>query len=221
MEQLKKVRSRFVGNSLRLVSSFGIIIFLILLCVFFEAMTPTTQVFSKGNIWTILGQTAINTIIAVGMTFVIISGGIDLSVGSIVALAGVLSMAVMRHGIPIDYPFNDGIVGPVWNIGWAITASLVVSLFIGLAAGLHNGLPITLLRVPPFIATLGVMTAAKGFAFVYSGGTSIGQLPPQFTNVVNATHWFLPVVAVSVVACGSAVLRYTKFGRSVYAIGGN
>jgi ribose transport system permease protein len=153
-------------------------------------------------------------IMAVGATIVIISGGIDLSVGSIYALAGVTTAMVLRE-YGAAGPFQTGLLG------------LAISLGVGLACGLMNGLMVVGLKVHPFIITLGTMWMLRGIAFVASEAQSIG-LPPSLTAIAKASlglgESLYPVptlVMLVVTVLGAVYLRHTVMGRHVFAIGGN
>jgi ribose/xylose/arabinose/galactoside ABC-type transport system permease subunit len=153
-------------------------------------------------------------IMAVGATIVIISGGIDLSVGSIYALAGVTTAMVLRQ-------YGDA--GPIQTA----VLGLTISLGVGLACGLMNGLMMVGLKVHPFIITLGTMWMLRGIAFVASEAQSIG-LPASLTAIAKASlglgESLYPVptmVMIVVTALGAIYLRYTVMGRHVFAIGGN
>jgi ribose transport system permease protein len=153
-------------------------------------------------------------IMAVGATIVIISGGIDLSVGSIYALAGVSTAMALRAHTPSS-PFETALLG------------LVVSVGVGLACGLLNGLMVVGLRVHPFIITLGTMWILRGIAFVASEAESIG-LPAALTAIAKAPlglgESLYPVptlVMIAVTIAGAVYLRETVMGRHVFAIGGN
>lgn len=215
------MKRKIAQRTAKAASSYGILGFLILLAVFFQWSTGGTFL-SVENGSNILRQTSINTIIAVGMTMVIITGGIDLSVGSILAIAGMLSMGVMMHGFswPPELRYQETGSEPLWSMSLGIPAAILVSLIVGAIAGLHNAIPITRLRVPPFIATLAMMTICRGVAYVYTDGYPIGNLPDTFTRPIQQGP-ILPIVALSTVAIGHIILTRTAFGRAVYAIGGN
>lgn len=172
-----------------------------------------------GNITNVLRQIAVNAILATGQTFVIITAGIDLSVGSLIALTGVL-MAGTMSGHP------------------AVATGLVLAILIGLGAGgfagLINGLPVVRFGLPPFITTLAMLEIARGLAFMYTKGQPIeidnpaynfiggGFILPGLGRLLNIPGVPMPVVVMLlVVLAGSYVLTQTRFGRYVYAIGGN
>ena len=153
-------------------------------------------------------------VMAVGATMVIISGGIDLSVGSIYALSGVAMALVLRAAAP-----QSG--------AGTVLLGLAVSLGVGLACGAINGLMVVGLRVHPFIITLGTMWVLRGVAFVVSGAESI-LLPPALTRVAKASlglaQSLYPVpmlVMVAVTVCGAIYLTQTVMGRHIFAFGGN
>ena len=182
---------------------FGTVIGLAVLCVVLWVLTPHFMTVS--NLLNIAQQTSINAIVAVGMTFVIISGGIDLSVGSIVALAGVALGAMLQTGYPL----------PV---------ALAASLAAGTACGMLNGALVSVGGLPPFIATLGMMSAARGTALVFTEGRPISGFDDGFRTLATGSIGFVPapvVVMILVYVVAHLVLTRTTFGRYVYAIGGN
>lgn len=157
------------------------------------------------NLLNVMEQTSVNAVIAVGMTFVILSGGIDLSVGSILALAGVV-LAQALHA------------------GWPTPAALLLSLAAGGACGLANGVLVSRGRVPPFIATLGMMSVARGAALLLTGGRPVSGFDPGFRALATERLLLVPapvLVAGLVYLLAHLVLTRTLFGHYVYAIGGN
>ncbi|HNY85006.1 MAG TPA: ABC transporter permease [Candidatus Hydrogenedentes bacterium] len=159
----------------------------------------------------VLNQSAIFGVMAVGMTFVIITGGIDLSVGSLMAFGGVLSATVVRHG-----------QSPAWVwilLGWC------AALGVGMCAGSATGLLVTRLRIPPFIATLALMSSLRGLGNLLTDGKPISPLPPEYTWLGRGQLFGeLPVSVVLfmlVLAAGFVLLNHTRFGRYTRAIGGN
>jgi ribose/xylose/arabinose/galactoside ABC-type transport system permease subunit len=171
------------------------------LCVIMAFALPTFR--STGNVTSVVYRTSVVGIIAVGQLLVIIVGGIDLSVGSIAALAGV-TMAMLMGVYHIAAPL-------------AIAAGSGV----GLLCGALNGVLVTQFRLPPFIATLGMMMAARGAALLVSKATPIRVLESaRFLG--GMTAWWIPVVITIAIASAFAViLTMTRFGRSLYATGGN
>lgn len=188
---------------------------------------------SLGNLTTILLHVSVNAILALGMTFVIVTGGIDLSVGSLVALAGVLAAATLTASGTI------AVVGP----GGAALLAVAVGTSVGAALGAVNGAVTAYGRIAPFVVTLATMTIARGAARLFTGGVPIGYPAagdPDFAGksaALDALHAFgggrIPVpgltrgfpvsalVMLALVAAGAFVLTRTRFGRYIYAIGGN
>lgn len=158
------------------------------------------------NVMNIFRQASINAIIAVGMTFVIISGGIDLSVGAVVSLSGVMASIVMG------------------TMGLGVAAGVICGLAVGLAVGFVNGLVITKGGVPPIIATVATMTIANGIALVLTGGRSVTNLPGEFAVVGRGNIGFLPIpvfIVILMYILGHVLLQKTRFGANVFGIGGN
>jgi ribose/xylose/arabinose/galactoside ABC-type transport system permease subunit len=182
---------------------FGTLIGLVALCAVLWVLSP--YFLTVSNLLNVAEQTSINAIVAVGMTFVIVSGGIDLSVGSLVALAGVVLGAALRASLPL----------PI---------ALLLALAVGLASGLANGALISWGGLPPFIVTLGTMSIARGAALLFTEGRPVSGFSAAFRAIATARVGFVPapIVAMLIVyAAAHFVLTRTTFGRYVYAIGGN
>lgn len=179
--------------------------------------TPTPYLWptflKKSNLLGVANQTAIYAIIAIGMTMVIITAGIDLSVGSLVALASVISAMVVRD---LAGGADAGIGGTILGIGIGLAACGAVGLF--------NGVMVTFFRLPSFIVTLGVMKMASGLAFRSSEGSSIPELPDSFAWLGGGDTLGIPnpvlLMIILYILAHIAMTRMT-FGRYVYAIGGN
>jgi ribose/xylose/arabinose/galactoside ABC-type transport system permease subunit len=157
------------------------------------------------NLLNVLEQTSINAIVAVGMTFVIVSGGIDLSVGSVLALAGVVLASALAAGAPVS-------------------VAIGIALVVGSACGIVNGLLVTFGRLPPFIVTLGMMSVARGAALMWAEGRPISGFSETFRAIATERVLMVPapVVITAVIYLGAHfVLARTVFGRAAYAIGGN
>lgn len=171
---------------------------------------------TSDNLFNVLRQVSVNVCISVGMTMVILTGGIDLSVGSILALAGAVAAGLTRDGLA--FPSMDLFVGITF---WG---GILAALLIGAILGMINGVMITTFKIPPFIATLGMLTIARGLTMLYTGGFPITGLGKGFEYV--GTGWFLGIpmpvwIALIVVVVFAFVMRHTIFGRHIYAIGGN
>jgi ribose transport system permease protein len=173
------------------------------LCVLLWVLTP--HFLTVSNLLNVLEQTSINAVIAAGMTFVIISAGIDLSVGSLVAVAGVVLAGALHQGLPISVAF-------------------AASLAVGFGFGVLNGLAITWGRLPPFIATLGMMSIARGCALLFTEGRPVSGFDPAFRSIATARLAGIPspvFVTLAVYLLAHFVLSETRFGRYVYSMGGN
>lgn len=189
-----------IGKILR---QFGLVFVALFIIVF---MSIKSDVFlTSQNIINILRQISINGILAVGMTFVILTGGIDLSVGSVVAITGVIVGSLLQSGT---------------NWFLASLAALVVSAI----CGVFNGWLISYVGFQPFIATLSTMTIGRGFAQVYSNGKPYTISDPSFKVIGQGYFLGIPVpIILLVIFCiiGLVILTMTTFGRYVFAIGGN
>lgn len=184
---------------------YGIVAVLIVLCI---ALSFANQYFlTLGNIADILRQTSINGILAVGMTYVVLTAGIDLSVGSTLALAGIISASLVTGPHPHSAAFG-----------------LAAGLAVGAAVGAINGLLVARLSIPPFVATLGMLSAARGLTYIYNDGMPVTDLPDGYLTIGTGAIAGIPVpiiVFALVVVLFWFVLRYTTYGRYVYAVGGN
>ncbi|KAB1645077.1 ABC transporter permease [Gulosibacter chungangensis] len=188
------------------VNDAGLAIIFVLLVIALTLASPNNSFISLNNIFLILIQTAINGILAMGMMYVIISGQIDLSVGSTVGLAGVAA-AMFAH--PGEFP---------------LIVPIVVGLGVGILVGLVNGVGVAYGAIPSFIITLGTLTAVRGIALMVSGGAPVSNLSPEFQSLASGRVFGIPVLAIYfiVIAVVAAfVLRKTVFGRRIYALGGN
>ena len=150
---------------------FGTLIGLLLLCAVLWALTP--HFLTLSNLLNVVQQTSINAIVAAGMTFVIISGGIDLSVGSIVALSGVALGTLLQSGYPP-------------------AVALAAALAAGISCGVLNGAFVSIGRLPPFIATLGMMSVARGAALVFTEGRPVSGFDEGFRWLATGSLGFVP-----------------------------
>jgi len=192
---------------------YGIVAGFVLLCLYFGAFTEEHRFVTRDNFINVANQIAINMILASGMTFVIITAGIDLSVGAVLALCGVVgSMAMVALGRA--------------EVSAGLTSALGIAAGIGLGmlCGLMSGTLVAVPRLPAFIATLGMMMMARGMAFVVCGGRPVAPLPEAFTAIGQSPHRLVPIpvyIMAAVVLLAHLVLRHHTFGRYVYAVGGN
>lgn len=195
------------------IKDFGLILVFLLLVVIL-AVTSGGTFIQFSNVINIIKQTAVNGILAMGMTFVIISGDIDLSVGSTVALTGVVA-TMFAH------PLADGAGAGQFPL----IVSIVLALGIGAIVGLLNGIGIAYGSIPSFIMTLGTMTIVRGLALIVSRGSPIFDVTSGFEAIASIKIFnVIPILAIYliiVVAICAFVLGKTVFGRRVYALGGN
>lgn len=184
-----------------------LLIFAVLVVIL--AITTKGAFLSFGNITNLLRQTSINGVVALAMLFVIITGGIDLSVGAIVGISGMVYAMLTSNRLNYQFPSTQ-----------AIMIALLVSVLIGLA----NGFAVYDMKIPPFIATLGVMTFVRGLVMYISGGRMITGLPRNFTNFASVVLLDVPALVwlwLAIALLSWLMLKYTKFGRNLYAIGSN
>jgi ribose/xylose/arabinose/galactoside ABC-type transport system permease subunit len=192
-----------VGLARRVMGTYGIIMVLVALGLMFGFLSPVF--FSSENILNILRQVAVVGIVAVGMTFVILTGGIDLSVGSIIGIASVCTAKLMLGGMPVYFAV-------------ALTLAMC-TLF-----GLFNGIIVNELFIPPLVATLGTMTAVRGVAFIISGGLPVFGFSNSLSFLGQGYLWMIPIPVIVMAvtfALGYLLLDATRFGRYVYGVGGN
>lgn len=201
-------------NYKQLLSRFQSLIALILLCVIISLLSDKFLTVTNG--WNVMRQISVNVCISVGMTLVILTGGIDLSVGSVLALSGAIAAGLLKEGIEV----------PSANlyIGFTILGITIVGLLIGSMIGWFNGFVVTKFKVPPFVATLAVLTIARGLTMLWTKGFPISSLGESFTWI--GTGWLLgipvPVWISGIIVLIAIILTgKTKFGRYIYAIGGN
>ena len=205
------------SNAFRILKQFGPLLFLFALMLVFAV---TNEAFlTQLNLFNVARQISITGLIALGMTFVILTAGIDLSVGSLLAFCGMVA-AVVAKGTTA----NTLSLGTTEATGWGWPVALLTAVLVGIAAGFVQGLLITLLRVPPFVVTLGGLTIFRGFTLMLSGGGPISGFPSDMrwfgTGLVGPVPVPVIVFALAAVLC-HVVLRFTRFGRAVYAVGGN
>jgi len=199
-----------------LLSQFGAWIVLAVLIAVFAILEP--RFLTERNLLNVMRQVSIVGIIAVGMTFVILTAGIDLSVGAIVAVSGLVAAAIAKgargtEALSATDPGGSRIV-------WAALAAITV----GLVIGMLQGTVIARLGVPAFVVTLGGMTIWRGAALIFADGQPITRLSKDFTYLGKQSWLGIPipvVVFLTFVVVAHVVLRYTQYGRWIYAVGGN
>ena len=179
---------------------------LIVLGLFIALSVMSRAFLTPSNLLNVSRQISINGILAIGMTFVILTGGIDLSVGSVVAFCGIVSAGLIR------------------DVGLPVLPVVAVSLVIGTIMGLLNGYFVAFWNAAPFVVTLSFMTIARGMTFVYCSGRPISPLTPEFLQIGRGDIFGLPIPAfilLLVFLAGFAILKYFRIGRYIFAVGGN
>jgi inositol transport system permease protein len=202
-----------------LFARFAPLIFLVVLMAVFWALNPRFVL--PLNLFNIMLQVSIYGLLAIGMTFVILTAGIDLSIGSLLAMAGLVAAAVSKGGLSNRFTVGEG--QDALSYPWYLAA--LAAIAVGLIAGFVQGTAITRLKVPPFVVTLGGMSVFRGAALLFAGGGPISGFDPGFVWWGQARiggQVPVPVVIFLVFAIlAHIVLRYTRYGRQVYAVGGN
>jgi ribose/xylose/arabinose/galactoside ABC-type transport system permease subunit len=195
------------GSSRAILSAFlkrfGLLLVYLVLIIGLSMLS--NRFLTSSNQVNILRQATINGIIAVGMTLVILTAGIDLSVGSVLALSAVIGADLLKRGIPV----------PV---------AVLAALGVGALAGLANGVIITRGKIPPFIATLGMLTVARGLTLMYTGGQPFTGFPSAFRQIGAGVLGPIPtpiIIALFVFAGVSIILGRTRFGQHIYLLGDN
>lgn len=187
------------------MSDYGIMVAFIVLCIVLSVVSP--YFLGVSNLLNVLRQVSINGVLAIGMTFVILTRGIDLSVGSMMAFAAIV--AASFAGASADSP---------------LILPILFGLGAGLALGCINGVMVARFAIPPFVMTLGMLSMARGLTYIYSDGMPISNLSSSFLWLGQGTVAGIPVPVMlfaAVFALAWFTLRYTTFGRYVYAVGGN
>ena len=182
---------------------YGLVVSFLILCLVLSLLSD--RFLTVGNLTNVLRQSTINLIIAIGMTYVILTAGIDLSVGAVLALATVVTADLLQRGVPI-------------------LPTVMLGLLLGGVLGMANGLLISRVKVPAFVATLGMMTVARGLALTYTQGRPITGLPDAFRYI--GTGYLGPVPMPIIVAgitflVGYILLTRTRMGMYIYALGNN
>ncbi len=203
-EKKSGFQEKFKAKSHTILTQFGMLLILLAMIIIMSFLSPTFL--TTENLLNIVRQMTMIGIIAIGVTMIIITTGIDLSSGSVVALVAVVTASVAHPG---QYP---------------LVLTILIGLGVGLLTGLINGTVIAKGRIAPFIVTLGMMTAARGAALLYSGGRPIGNLSDSFQFIGQGDFLGIPIpilIFIGVCIISFVLLNKTKFGKYVYAIGGN
>lgn len=182
---------------------YGLVVSFLILCIVLSFLSD--RFLTVGNLTNVLRQSTINLIIAIGMTYVILIAGIDLSVGAVLALSTVVTADLLQRGVPI-------------------VPTILLGLTLGGVLGMASGLLISRVKVPPFVATLGMMTVARGLALTYTQGRPITGLPDAFRYIGTGFLGPIPmpiIVAAVAFIAGYLLLTRTRMGMNIYALGNN
>ncbi|WP_246022114.1 ABC transporter permease [Flavobacterium cellulosilyticum] len=168
------------------------------------------------NLWNVLRQISVNVCISVGMTLVVLMAGIDLSVGSILGLSAAICAGLLKGGLSFE--------SLDLFIGFTVLGGIIAAMLVGMALGLFNGWVITKFSIPPFVATLAMLTIGRGLTMLYTKGIPISNLGPNFEFI--GSGWFLGIpvpvwISLVMVLIVVFLTNKTTFGRYIYAIGGN
>ena len=190
-------------DALSVLLEYGILLVLLFLIVIFSFLS--SNFLSVNTLITILKQISITGITSIGMCYVILTGGIDLSVGSIAAVTAVSAAMFMQNG-------------------WSSVSSVIAALCLALIFGMINGFSVTKLHMPALIATLGTQTALRGVAYIVTGGLPVHGFSDSFGNFAKASILGIPymvILMVCVFIAGKFLLEKTTIGRYIYGVGGN
>ena len=196
------------------LSRFQSLIALVILCLVISLLSD--KFLTATNAWNVMRQISVNICISVGMTLVVLTAGIDLSIGSVLALCGAITAGLLKNGIELS--------SSNLYIGFTILGATVAGLLAGALLGWFNGWTITKFKVPPFVATLAMLTIARGLTMLWTKGFPITGLGENFAHL--GTGWFLGIplpvwISGIIVFIAVVITNKTKLGRYIYAIGGN
>jgi ribose transport system permease protein len=215
MEAIIKLNNqKGVKKYTRSLARFQSLIALFILCLVLSILSD--KFLTVDNAWNVMRQISVNICIATGMTLVVLTAGIDLSVGSVLALSGAVTAGLLRNGL--EFPSAN------LYVGFTILGAVLAGLLVGALLGVFNGWTITRFKVPPFVATLAVLTVARGLTMLWTKGFPISGLGESFSYI--GTGWFLGIplpvwISAIVVLMAVLITKKTRFGRYIYAIGGN
>jgi ribose transport system permease protein len=201
-------------NTRELLAKLQPLIALALMVLALSLASPTFR--TQTNLVNVLREISVNLCLSIGMTMIILTAGIDLSVGAVLALAGVVAAGLLENGLVFP-PLGVA-------VEFTVSGAVLAALLTGMACGWVNGTVITRFGVPPFVATLGMLSAARGLTNLWTNGRPITGLGKGFAAIGSGSLLGLPVpvwVSAALVAVFVVLTRRTRFGRYVYAAGGN
>lgn len=190
------------------------LIALFLLCLFISLLSD--KFMTSANLWNVLRQISVNVCISVGMTLVVLMAGIDLSVGSVLGFTAAVCAGLLKNGIAFE--------SMDLFVGFTVLGAILASILIGMLLGLFNGWVITKFSIPPFVATLAMLTIARGLTMLYTEGIPISNLGSEFEFIGSGWILGIPVpvwISIFMVLIVIFLTKKTTFGRYIYAIGGN
>ncbi len=215
MEAIMKLdRQNNLKKYTRSLAKFQSLIALFILCFVLSILSD--KFLTVDNAWNVMRQISVNICIATGMTLVVLTAGIDLSVGSVLALSGAIAAGLLKNGL--EFPSAN------LYVGFTILGAVLAGLLVGALLGIFNGWTITKFKVPPFVATLAVLTIARGLTMLWTKGFPISGLGESFSYI--GTGWFLGIplpvwISGIIVLMAVLITKKTRLGRYIYAIGGN
>jgi ribose transport system permease protein len=201
-------------NRKELLARFQSVIALVLMLAALSILSD--KFLTLGNARNILLQISVNLCLSIGMTLIILTGGIDLSVGSVLAFTGAVAAGLLKHGLDIPW------LGV--HLQFTPAGAMVAGVIVGTALGWHNGIAITRFRLPPFVATLGMLSIARGLAYLWTGGFPITDLGPAFDFIGAGAYLGVPMpvwIGVALVVLFYVISHHTTLGRYIYAVGGS
>ena len=216
MSDTGKIATRRGSTILKLMSRFSILLILVGLVIIIAILSGGVSL-RISNLLNVLRQISVIGIIGLGVTMCIITAGIDLSSGAIVAIVSVLVASLLQSADAMDRLFKGG-------QPWPVVPVILLGLVLGTFLGFLNGAMIARLKIPPFIATLGMMTFARGWAFIYSSGRPRGSLIDAFQAIGQGSVLGIPNPAIILLVCVAityVILQHTLWGRYTYALGSN
>ncbi|MHB1394052.1 MAG: ABC transporter permease [Clostridia bacterium] len=206
----------FKESSKAFIKKYGIVLILLGLFILMSVLSPAFL--KTRNLLNVVRQISVIGLIGMGVTIVIITTGIDLSSGSVIALSAVVAASLAQKA-GWEAAMYPGLAGKL-----PVIVSVLAGILVGVGCGFINGWTIAKFKIPPFIATLGMMTVARGFALLYSDGRPVSSTTDSYNFIGQGEVWGIPfpiLILITMAVVTHIMLNNTKFGRYIYAIGGN